>query len=65
LLLPLGKQKVAVTESGVMKGIIGPKRQGGTRGWRKLRIKKFHNFSSQIYFTVIKSGAVRNREFKK
>jgi hypothetical protein len=45
-----------VFENRVLRRIFGPKRNGVTRGWRKLHNEELHNlYSSQSIIRIIKS----------
>jgi hypothetical protein len=49
-----------VFENRVLRRIFGPKRDGVTRGWRKLHYEELHNlYSSPIVIRIIKTRRVR------
>jgi hypothetical protein len=54
------EHKRRVFENRVLRRIFGPKRDGVTRGWRKLRNEELHNlYSSSSIIRIIKSRRMR------
>jgi hypothetical protein len=52
--------KLRVFENRVLRRIFGPKRDGVTRGWRKLYNEELHNlYSSPSIIRIIKSRRMR------
>jgi hypothetical protein len=52
--------KVRAFENRVLRRIFGPKRDGVTRGWRKLHNEELHNlYSSASMIRIIKSRRMR------
>jgi hypothetical protein len=49
-----------VSENRVLRGVLGPKRDGETGGWRKLHNEELHNlYSSPSIIRIIKSRRMR------
>jgi hypothetical protein len=46
------EHRMRVSENGVLRTIFGPKRDDGTRGWRKLHYEDFHTLYSS--FKIVK-----------
>jgi hypothetical protein len=56
----LNKYKLRVFENRLLRRIFGPKRDGVTRGWRKLHNEELHNlYSSPSIIRIIKSRRMR------
>jgi hypothetical protein len=54
------EHKLRVFENRVLRSIFGPKRDGVTGGWRKLRNEELHNvYSSPSIIRIIKSRRIR------
>jgi hypothetical protein len=52
--------KLRLFENRVLRRIFGPKREGVTRGWRKLHNEELHNlYSSPSIIRIIKSRTMR------
>jgi hypothetical protein len=58
--MTLREEKLRVFESRVLRRIFGPKRDGVTRGWRKLHNQELHNlYSSPSITRIIKLRRLR------